>query len=563
MEKKFNNVATFITNVSVSFNHVLNECELYEYIIPQGLFRSGISVFIPQEAMATKLSAAVDSGAPTACLIARAHILKINAARPVEQWFSNNVFDLARQKVNINKEGKDLILSYGKQTAKARLIGISNQSPIAIFQIIEGELSYDPNRVEIEKGKSEERQKPEGQRSSEGQKIEEGQRQVQRKKGRAAQVRGAYEEELVEGSVDSIRFNIAMTLEIATSIEINKGISGTVMPIMAAAYSLAQYIHGHNEKLFFERVLPVIRMVPMDFYTLFEPHLHLQLEGEKPIGGNHEHLIPTEIITEWYKTGQNGDSKITTGQFWKWYDLRIAEAKERFSGIKCYSDQINIIKETDAIRMNIEENSGISIGQGTVEAYKTLNETNKIGVIPNVFPQSLMQYYKTYGPMKLAQDSLSFFVSRLLLDAYRSKDPKEGIQKMNTGINLVVTYYTHPKSWAHIRPVGLKDMVNEPTKKAVHDFVLSTLLMAIPIPSSLLDKGKYPIVNSLTVGSDTEIFNIHEHLRREEMKIFGLQENEKNNTAVLRAIEDVLKNHLVPSDIAEKVRSIIKEIADK
>lgn len=206
---------------------------------------------------------------------------------------------------------------------------------------------------------------------------------------------GAYE---VRAPVsESLRFKIALAIENGYALHCAHGNRGRLNPYIEHVLSLIHYIKyvRKADSLLYQRVLPLISLDNFDFYVLVEPHKR---------GG--EFLLPDDLIDEWYKQHHN----------YSFHPSRIVEDIQRW--LNSGAEDCALYKNRQALLAAVRSLSGElsaavqSAGRGAVEvvskAYDSLVSSNAIGGVSQVYPESLIDYYRGEPGLKMLHDELRY-----------------------------------------------------------------------------------------------------------------------------------------------------------
>lgn len=270
-----------------------------------------------------------------------------------------------------------------------------------------------------------------------------------------------------------IRFKIAVAVENTYALqraERSLGVNRRPRDAYSdAVLSLVHHvlIHDDNMELFMDRILPMISFDKFDFYALIEPHT------------SGPFLLETSLIQSWWdaRTTTIWDCKLVTSAIMKQLDVARGTCA-------IYSNRQAIFKELVDIRADIDRASKarprdfVNIVSGY---YKTLEQTNKIGRISNVFPKGVAEYYAAHPGLKMRHDEMRYVTYVKFANIENRKFDYGAYHEL---VNLIGNTL-HDKSSTLFNPNTIKYAIDAGNIiREINIFVYSTMFMYFPSKAS-------------------------------------------------------------------------------
>lgn len=223
--------------------------------------------------------------------------------------------------------------------------------------------------------------------------------------------------------VKNIRFAICMAVEseYVACMQASRGVLGGFFggghrdPYCEAVCSLICFLKKHAGDECIAKIAPLICWSKMDFYILVEPHRR----------GN-DYIIPSSYIQSWWANHATAPHSMEASR--KIISDAVNEGGSASTGRRAARQAV--FDATAKLRKRILEIEGAatrdSLSSAVEAAYRELEQQNKIGVSPQVFPEELHQYYMQNPGLKLIHDELRYRGEVVFRELQRDVDVGSG-----------------------------------------------------------------------------------------------------------------------------------------
>lgn len=269
----------------------------------------------------------------------------------------------------------------------------------------------------------------------------------------------------------SLRFKIALAVENSYAvgrIQHDNGESGRDA-FCEHVCSLLHFIMNvkSDHALMFGKILPVISFDKFDFYVLVEPHKH----------GIAAYLIDDAVIAEWWQTKPACNV----------HDVREQVEKMLTEGTDAlvYTDRLGLLAKIAELRIPLTKrvDSQPRSAVDAIEAdYNTLINTNSIGGLGPVYPESLIAYYRSEPGLKMLHDELRYLSYGAFYHLESAPFEPAAFHELVNMIGECLYNDDHGKGQKLLNKTTIKYQI-VPTDKLdeIKIFVNSTMFMYIPL----------------------------------------------------------------------------------
>lgn len=326
----------------------------------------------------------------------------------------------------------------------------------------------------------------------------------------------------------SLRFKIGLAVENAYAVACSSGKKNNVY--FNYTMSLVNHIMNirKDTALMYEKVLPFLSFDHIDFYLLVEPHR---------AGGRY--LLDDSLIQEWW----SAQVPCACDQVMQQVQSLLNAAGG--GGAALYANRPLILDEIDKLRVNPTMMASSSKFRETPNAvcalYDNFIETNSVGSVQNVYPQSTIAFYQQEPGLKLIHDELRFVCHSAFAQLEQSTFDYGAFHELTN----MIGEYLHANSKEE--RCAVQQLLNANKMKFTISpsglianiivFINSTMFMYIPLTNAEAAGLKQKNTVSRPKPHDTKIYNIAQATYVRHERLAGRPEANKDLIDAILSID--------------------------
>jgi hypothetical protein len=316
------------------------------------------------------------------------------------------------------------------------------------------------------------------------------------------------------------------------------------------------------DPILYERVLPLVsKQWAADFYILFEPRSVCS-----------EYIIPESILDEWLSVRKRR-SKVNVKTVMSSLDCALDTARIQ-SGV--YGNRINILNAIDDIRREIEDLDFRDLVSKCRSEYQKIVNTNAIGDVKNVYPNTLINLYRRDKDSKLLEDEFRQYLLLEFLQLERLSGNELTIQ-FGELLEKINEYLVNYIDNGYVPAINRLRLLNPETARCsnsdikrhlANEFIRSSNFIHIPLSSRDLLSQDFPheeYTISRPVDDKFNYWNIAMLMTKRLEKLSQQYESVDEEDMTIRAIDKVVKKYGNNLDEATKKQlgEAVKNIEEK